>query len=254
MSSDYFSQFARWISRPEVYGTLLGIVLPLALTPFLLLLVRRSRAWAALHSVDFFLFDVDQRFVHIIGEHRYMPDDGDSYSVYHHRLLDRMNGKIYQGGHQQGNKIDLDSDFLQRTKGVLEAMVKQKLSFEVNSSFSTNSWSDEVKDRPACTELPWLESDTERPKLLPDFGVVFRELHGSSDKFSVEVRSNGKRQMKHEIKGSVHGRACLYDKKKSELLFLYGQGMFSRVGICIVEMASGKMILQRLVKPDVTPS
>lgn len=240
-----------WLAKPEVWGIVLGVGLPLALTPVLIWWARRSRSWASLNSVNFFLFDQDKRFVHIIGAHTYMPDDAPTVDVYHHRLLDRTTGKIYQGGLRHGGGIDLDSNFIKETTAILQAAVHQALNFSMEKNFSFHSGSEDTGNIPHCTERDWFESDTTKAEPPPHFGVIFRQYDGDREKFRMEVYAGRQLLVTHVLPGSISAFKALYDAEKQQLLFVYAHGTFYRIGICVLDMRTGAIMLKRLVKPDI---
>lgn len=242
------------MSSSEGIGIILGVGLPLLLTPVFMWWARRSRAWASLTSVDYFLFDKDKRFVHIIGPHTYMPDSGDNVDVYHHRLFDRMTGKIYQGGEQRGSGIDLRSEFITRTTAALGLVLRQQLEINQDNTFKVDSNTGSENGRPVCEERDWFESDTTVAKHPPSFGIILRAYDGERDKFSIEAYADGRYLARHVIPGSCSSFKGLYDPAAHELLFVYSHGSFYRIGICILNMKTGAMLVQKVVKPDIKAS
>lgn len=169
-----------------------------ALTAALVFGVVMAMRRASLDVMDHLILDEGGRYVHVFGQTTHMPEDQDSFSIYHHLLIDLDTLAVYAGDHRRGEDLELDSPFvagsiaaLSRSLGVPLALGRKR--------------GEEVEKGPRIHVRDARKTDTETAKPLPPNGVVLWTVSDTPPRFDLELRRDGKTQLRKPMKGHVDG-------------------------------------------------
>jgi hypothetical protein len=214
---------------------------------FVFFAIRRKKT-EPLTYVKFFLKDKNQRYLHILGGKTYMPDEGDSFTVFEHYALDLNSLKFIKGESQRGNDLELESEFVKRSL----ASLSQKLQGSLQFILPPQNFDEEEDGLLKVYRMDVFQSDTEVAKELNKDHIIFTS-HGESERFTLTLTRHGKQVAQHNMRGmSDYFFTTIYLKHKPWLCFTYRKQasiFLNGMAICIINYQTGELVFDGFVRP-----
>lgn len=213
----------------------LVIGIPLVFTAVFVLLLVRGHRHAPLDLVEHLIPDAGGRYLHVFGQKTYMPDDSDSFSVFHHLLLDLDTRECIAGDKRRGEDLDLDSPFVAASMEALSARLGTTLAL---SRKKKRDAADPEGGLPIITQKA-THTDTERPKPLPDNAVILWTVSETPPRFDLEFRRDGTSRARWSLRGRAERPwlAWRWFPRRGLLVMTYHRdlGFRSGVGLLIID-------------------
>jgi hypothetical protein len=214
---------------------------------FIWILVRHNKM-EPLTFAEYFMKDKSGSFIHILGARRIMPENGDSFDIFEHYVLDLQELKFTKGGSQQGKNLDLRSEFVKRSMAQLSQKLNVTLSFvQVKEDFD-----DEQDGYLRVYRFDAVQTDTEVIDSIHPDCLVFVDKGDEADHFSMLIYRGGNLLKRHEMRGmSDYFFKTIYFDDRNWLCFLYRKQKVARSGmaVCIINYETGAMIFDGFVQP-----
>ena len=186
---------------------LVPILVSVAVMGLVFAIVFWSVRRAPLDLVDHLILDAGGHYLHVFGQKTYMPDDGDSFSVFHHLVLDLKTRQWHAGAKQRGENLDLDSPFVLRSLDGLSKRLGTTLSLsrrkrgDADPSDALDDSAGRDRDTLPVITRRAVTSDTEKPKSVPDNAVIVWGVSDTPARAQIEFRRDGRSVARWEIKG-----------------------------------------------------
>jgi hypothetical protein len=177
--------------------------------------------------------------LHVFGAIRVMPDEGDSFDIWRHAVIDLNTYNVTNGLQQKGNEFSIRSPFAQRCIEHMSQQLNRKLKPAVKKPADDSddeSWMDDNyvapespdQDLEENCELPVTDcdagdSDTALPKKLPKTGLVFTKNNTETrDRFTVQLYRSGRGLDIHQMNGvGDYFRHVLWLKRTNRVVVTY---------------------------------
>lgn len=183
----------------EIVWLVAGTLPVVALLVWVLLRAARR---APLDCVAHLIPDKGGRYFHLFGTRTYMPDDGDSFGVWHHLLFDSKTRTFLSGANQKGEDLHLDSPFVERSMAQLSEAVGAPLAFDRHAAKSDDG-TKRALGLP-ITHRDGGSTDTEQPEPLPADAFVVWALGNSPARFALELRRGGATKGRWSFPGTAN--------------------------------------------------
>lgn len=174
--------------------------------------------------------------LHVFGAIRVMPEDGDSFDIWRHCVIDLNSFAVINGLQQTGNDFSIKSPYAQRALEHMAALMGRQLAFAAKKEESDDEdmYDDDYVAPPEgpdleenceveITDLKRYDSDTAEPQKRIRNGLVFTEMNfGERERFSLEVVKSGATMASHLLNGDPdYFRHVLYLRERNQLLITY---------------------------------
>lgn len=228
-------------------GTILSIIAPIiAVGVFMYFMIRHKKNEPITYA-EFFLKDKSNRFLHILGAKRIMPDEGDSFDIFEHYVLDLNELKYTRGGSQRGKDLHLESDFVKRSM----ADLSQKLNTSLGFIMPEEDYDDEESGLLKVYRFDADQSDTEVYGEMSNDNLVFINEGNDTGRFSMIVHRNGRALKKHLMKGmNDYFFKTIYLEDRLWLCFTYRKQktlLNTGMAVCIIHYETGELIFDGFV-------
>lgn len=220
---------------------------------FMFLLFRWKRR-EPLTYINFLFADPQHpRYIHLIGPVRVMPDDGESFDIFHHLLFDTEQKKFISGGHQRGKDIELRSPFVQRSLEQLRAATRCDLQLpgkDLEEGFDEDHQPQDAVF--SIYQFEDIQSDTETlPSMKPDSLVFIKQTQRNGEYFRLLVYRNGRELQAYTVHGmhDYYFRSIyLHDRKWFCFTYRKQKDLMGGMGLCILDYESGVMIFNDFIR------
>lgn len=180
--------------------------------------------------------------IHVFGAERVMPDEGDSYDIWEHRVINMNDFSVTNGIKQRGNDFDIKSGFAKRALEDMAQKLNRNLAFDLSKTEeeeeddSDYSYDDEeeteepevayvapVKNSFRIEERESGDSDTAVLPKLPKDGIVITLMKNSERaRFSVALFRHGQTVKSHLLSGiGDYFRHEIYYPEKNQIIMTY---------------------------------
>lgn len=198
--------------------------------------------------------DDNARFIHLIAAVTYMPDDGDSFTIYHHQVFDIATRTFHRGEKQRGEDVDLNSPFVKRSMERLSREMKVNLQFRRKKDDDEADEKEELAraGRPKVILRDAKQTDTQVVKRLPDDCIAFHDFGDEVLRFTMEVRRSGRVVQSHKMSGQPNYYFKKHwDAERQQLIFTYRKGGWVRGGmaLAIVSWKDGSLVFDEYLVP-----
>lgn len=152
--------------------------------------------------------------LHLFGAIRVMPDEGDSFDIWRHCLIDANTFQVTNGLQQRGNDFSIKSAFAKRALDEMSKQTGRQLQFNLETP------KDAVKYYFADSN----DTDTAELQPLPREGVLCTKLQGieSKERFRLELIRSGQIVATHTFKGLAdYFRHSIFIPEKNLLYSTY---------------------------------
>ncbi|HTF02435.1 MAG TPA: hypothetical protein VK826_00355 [Bacteroidia bacterium] len=200
--------------------------------------------------------------LHVFGAIRIMPDEGDSFDIWRHAVIDVNTFEVINGLQQRGNEFSVKSPFAERCLKHMSEKMNRQLELDLKEKKEEDdeaAWSDDYVPEPdgpdfedGCeimiTDRDSSDSDTAEPKKLPKNGLVFTKNNiGDRERFTVELYKGGRSVVSHQMQGLPdYFRKALLLRAPSRLYVTYRKegywGMSGGMALFVLDMNTGEMI------------
>lgn len=210
-----------------------------------------------------------QDILHVFGAIRVMPDEGDSFDIYRHSVIDLNTYAVTNGLQQQGTEFSINSEFAKRCidhmslqmnrqlkpliKGEREETEEEWLN-DTGEVFETESDSFEENCEMAVVDRDSKESDTGEAKKLPKTGLIFtKNKSGENERFILCFRKSGRDVAEHQMNGmGDYFRHVIYLKQTNRIVVTYRKegffGMSGGMAFCVLDATTGALLHNELIK------
>jgi hypothetical protein len=210
----------------------------------------RGKKREPLTYVEFFLKDKNQRYLHIFGGHTYMPDDGDSFTVFEHYVFDVHLLKFIKGLGQRGNDLHLQSEFVKRSIKNLS----EKLQVPLAYILPADGYDEEEDGLLKVYRFDSYQSDTEVIEELDKDCLIFITYGENRERFSITIARHGRQLAKHNLQGmSDYFFKTIYLEEKNWLCFTYRKQksvLLGGMAVCIINYETGALVFDGFVRPQ----
>lgn len=175
--------------------------------------------------------------LHVFGAIRVVPEDGDSFDIWRHCVLDLNSFRITNGLQQTGNDFNINSPFAQRALEHMASLLGRQLGFAKKHDEDDDDEDVYADDYVPAPDGPDLEENCEveiadvkkndsdttvLPKRLRS-GLLFTELNsGDKERFSLEVMKSGVSLGTHLLNGDPdYFRHILLFRERNQVLITY---------------------------------
>jgi hypothetical protein len=226
----------------------LGIGIPVAFTALFVLLIVRVHRHAPLDLVEHLIPDAGGRYLHVFGRKTYMPDHGDSFSVYHHLLFDVDTRECISGDKLRGEDLELDSPFVAASMAGLSERLATTLAFRRKKKH---------EDAEAEEPLPVItrkatHTDTERPKPLPENAVILWAVSETPARFDVELRRDGTSRARWRMRGRAEtpwlARRWFPERGLLVMTYYRDLGLRSGVGLLLIDTRTPTILMNQFLR------
>lgn len=212
--------------------------------------------------------------IHVFGARRVMPDEGDSFDIWHHRLINADDFSVTDGIKQQGNEFNIKSDFAKRALKEMAAKLNRNLAFDLGEEEQDYEEEEEEYEEESDDSFDAEEFEEEEPEeeYQPPAKNVFRVyLHDSRDtdtavlpktprdgivlttvkntereQFTVQVFRYGQSLCSHRLKGmGDYFRHEMYYPEKNKMIMTYRKEGWSGnggMGFYVLNLETGELI------------
>lgn len=186
-------------------------------------------------------FGADKNYpelIHVFGADRRMPEDGESYDIWHHRLIDTKDYSVVHGIKQTGNDFNIRSPFAQRALEEMSKKLNRDLVFNLKPAEPPVNF--HFRDS--------LDSDTDVLPELPENGILITTYKTSAlQRFSIQLSVDGKRKKAHLLDGHCdYYRKSVLLKEKNQLITTYRKesrgGLVGGMAFYVLDLASGELV------------
>jgi hypothetical protein len=208
--------------------------------------------------------------LHVFGAVRIMPDDGDSFDIYRHSIIDLNTYEVINGLQQRGNSFSIKSAYAKRAMEEMSARLNKKLSLLAQQEKRTEQYEEdedfdeeieemaERDDLEDNCEFPVAEgrsddSDTDEPKKLPRTCLYFEQnKSGHHNFFTVQLIKGNVAMQAHSLRG-MHDyfRHVLHLKNTGRLLCTYRKENLlgtGGMGFYVIDVNSGALLHDAMLK------
>lgn len=207
--------------------------------------------------------------LHVFGAIRVMPDEGDSFDIWRHSVIDLNNYSVTNGLQQRGTEFSIKSAFAQRCIEHMSEKLNRKLKpaeKKVDSDEDDEKYMDDdyVEPEPEfaqledncelpVTELDQNDSDTSEPKKLPKMGLVFTKNNiGDRDRFTVQLYKSGRGLDVHQMSGmSDYFRHVLWRRRTNRIIVTYRKTNWVGTGgmaFFVLDATTGMLLHNDMIK------
>ncbi len=228
--------------------TLLSIFIPVTAVGVMIFILFKFKKYEPLTYTEYFMKDQDGPYLHILGARRIMPDQGDSFDIFEHYVLDYEQLKFTKGGSQRGKNLELGSEFVKRSL----AQLSQKLNHAFVFVKRKEGFDEEKDGFIKVYRFDEVQSDTEEFDQMSPNSLVFINRGDEANHFSVILYRDGRELARHGMRGlSDYFFTTIYLEDKSWLCFLYRKQRLARSGmaVCILNYDTGALIFDGFVQP-----
>ncbi len=207
--------------------------------------------------IQFFVPDGGGRFLHLFGANRVMPENGDSFDIWHHRLFDLEALSFISGEKQRGNDLELNSPFVKRSVESLSRQLGCKLSLGTPAEEVDDQDNPDENDqyalrseRPPLLLVDGTETDTVNQKMLPPDCVVVTKVSSEPERFRISVRQNGRELGSHLVPGDPeYFGKVVWVSGKPWMVMTYRRIIQIRSGMALLvfNYADGKLIFNNFI-------
>lgn len=214
--------------------------------------------------------------IHVFGARRVMPDEGDSFDIWHHRIIDTNDFSVIKGIKQNGNDFSIKSAFAKRALEDMAKKLNRNLAFDLlegeededETAISEDpddfdeeeeyEEDEEIEEDPVETEpskkntFPVIlhdsrDTDTAELPKMPRDGIVLTTIKDSDqERFTIRVFRYGQEVASHRMKGMCdYFRNEIHYPKKNMLLMTYRKeiGLSSGgMGFYVLNTESGELL------------
>lgn len=200
---------------------------------------------ASLDVIDHLILDESGRYVHVFGQTIHMPEDGDSFSVYRHLVLELDTLRVVPGDKRRGEALELDSPFVAASMSRLSGQLGVKLAFAGRVEKNRRS-SVPVVIRSAK------RSDTENERSPPPNSVILWTVSDTPPRFDLELRCDGKTRLRKAMKGHVDEpfrKRCAVPARGLVLLtYLRDANFTTGVALLVIDVEEGVIRSDELLR------
>ncbi|TND10536.1 MAG: hypothetical protein FD123_178 [Bacteroidetes bacterium] len=182
--------------------------------------------------------------LHVFGAIRVMPDEGDSFDIWRHAVINTQTYAVTNGIQQRGNDFEIESPFAQRA--VNEMSTKLNRMLDVDPAKIEKQYELHFTDTN--------ESDTVRKKKLPPERLHFvKDTSFENERYRMTLYKNDQPFETHRVYGDPEyfNHAVLLDEGK-RLLYTYRKtgywGMSGGMAFLALDLASGKILHDAYIK------
>lgn len=224
------------------------------LVPMLYFLRPKARL---LTFVQFFVPDGSGRFLHVFGSERRMPDDGESFDVWYHRVLDVEKLVFYQGESKRGDDLELDSPFVKRSMAQLSGELGVELSLGSEAQDVDDQEDPDENDQyalrsphPPMVYREGTESDTVKPKHIPKSCILVNQISSEPERFRISLRRDGAEVASHLVSGDADyfGKVIwLHDRPWVAMTYRRMVSVRSGMAMLILDYKTGQMVFDQFI-------
>lgn len=204
-----------------------------------------------------------QDILHVFGAVRVMPDEGDSYDIYRHSIIDLNSYEVTNGLQQRGNEFSLKSAFAKRCIEHMSQVLNRKLvpvvkKEEDDSDEEEIEVAEEFENLEDNCELPVTDvdssdTDTGEAKKLPRTGLVFmKNSIGNRERFLVQLYKSGIAMEQHQMSGVAdYFRFVLYLKSTNRIVVTYRKESWIGTGgmaFFVLDASTGSLLHNAEIK------
>lgn len=224
--------------------------------------------------------------LHVFGAIRVMPDEGDSFDIYRHSVIDLNTYQVINGLQQQGTEFSVNSEFAKRCIAHMSTKLNRQLkhveAIETKEGYGGDEYdeNDEVEyDQPeedieeveysesesesdsfeencemAVVDRDSIESDTGEAKKLPKTGLIFtKNTTGENERFILCLRKSGRDVAEHQMSGmGDYFRHVIYLKPTNRIVITYRKegffGMSGGMAFCVLDATTGDLLHNDFIK------
>lgn len=197
--------------------------------------------------------------LHVFGARRVMPEDGDSYDIWRHCVIDLNTFYVTNGLEQTGNEFSTKSPYAKRAVEHMSSLLGKQLALlEKKEEDDEDVYADDYvpsSDGPNLEDHCEVEirdrtlrdSDTAEPRKSIKNGLVFTEMNiGERERFSLAVIKSGVELSSFVISGDAdYFRHVLHIKESNRLLVTFRKtGMLTSggMGFLVLDYGTGEKL------------
>lgn len=176
--------------------------------------------------------------LHVFGAIRVMPDEGDSFDIYRHSVIDLNTYEVINGLQQQGIEFSIKSEFAKRCIEQMSAQMNRQLkpAIHVEREETEEEWLNDTGEvfetesdsfgencEMAVVDRDSEESDTGEAKKLPKTGLIFtKNKIGDKERFILCLRRSGRDVAEHQMSGMAdYFRYVIHLKQTNRIVGTY---------------------------------
>lgn len=206
--------------------------------------------------VEYFRSDRNYpELIHVFGARRIMPDEGDSFDIWRHCVVNAMDFSVTVGIEQRGNEFSINSGFAKRA---LEEMAKK---MNRNLAFAAEKNEDDDDDEPVTPKRSTVKfylrdsNDTDTAELpkTPKDGVVLTTFKTEvREGFSVQPYSKGLPLQSHTLTGMCdYFRHAIFYPERNQLIVTYRKekmgGTNGGMAFYVLDMNDGALLCDKFI-------
>lgn len=219
--------------------------------------MRRKMSARPITYVEHFIRDQSGRHLHIFGAQRIMPDEGESFDIWHHRIFDLTKLTFFPGDSLRGEKLELDSPFVIQSLQKLSAAVGFNLALGEDSGRIDDQDDPEDNDQFSlrAARLPLfyrdhLPTSTERPRTFPADSIIVTQVSEEPERFSIVLRKNGADAATHIVPGDpdYFGRVIWLDPEPwVAITYRRVLPLRSAMALLVLNHQTGEMVFNNFI-------
>lgn len=229
-------------------NVLLSVLVPIPVLAVVFFIVMKRKKREPLTYAEFFINDASGKYIHILGARRVMPENGDSFDIYEHYLLDMQTLKLIKGDSQRGKSLDLKSEFVKRSMANLSALT----GIQLKMVQPNNNFNHEADGLLKVYRFDQVQSDTEVFDPIEGDSLVFIDQGDEADHFSMNLYRHGNLVKSHRMRGlSDYFFKTIYVEEKNWVCFIYRKqvaGLLSGMAVCILNYENGELVMDKFVR------
>jgi len=222
-----------------------------------------------------------QDILHVFGAIRVMPDEGDSFDIYRHSVIDLNSYSVINGLQQRGTEFSIKSEFAKRCIQQMSQQMNRQLKPLLKAENIEQEEEVEVEDQNenpedllrifdiqtktveedpfednceiAVVDRDSHESDTSEAKKLPGTAIIFtKNKVGDRERFLLRLRRSGRDCSDHQMSGMPdYFRYVLHLKQSNRIVATYRkEGAFGTGGMAffVLDANSGELLHNDYIK------
>lgn len=178
-----------------------------------------------------------QDILHVFGAIRVMPDEGDSFDIYRHSVIDLNTYEVTNGLQQRGTEFSIKSEFAKRCVVQMSTQMNRQLNPALKvEAEDDEEWTDEDTANYIPEEISLEEncelaivdrdandSDTGESKKLPNTALIYtKNSVGDRERFTLRLRKSGRDREAHQMYGmGDYFRYVLHLKQTGRIIGTY---------------------------------
>jgi hypothetical protein len=202
-------------------------------------------------------FNQDKNYselIHVFGARRVMPEDGDSFDIWHHIIINTTDFSITKGINQRGNEFSIKSNFAQRALEEMSRKLNRNLAFDFTAEEQELAQYESEEELVFPTQesievilIDSLDTDTGELPKLPLNGIVLTTYKNfSAPRFTVQLYRNGVSICSHSLKGDPdYFRKSVFYPQNQTIVFSYRKEMSAAIGgmaFFALNMSNGELL------------